>query len=184
MNTKTKIKNNHIFVKNKNIIENIQNIFNNATNTHIIVPNLCNNSGTFTGPVNSVIKSFLPEAETNYSLLTKKFLSGNLGYTQIIEAKKNTKLNNKIYVANMIAQNTNAPSSQNRTLNYYSLIKCMNTINKFIQTNVSNNDEIYYEIHSPKFGIGYPGGKWEFIQSLIEDVWSDKTVLIYNNLNR
>ena len=36
------------------------------------------------------------------------------------------------------------------------------------------------EINSPKFGSGLAGGNWYFINDLIEDIWGDFNVYIYN----
>jgi len=170
-------------VRNKTFIESIFATFNNAKNLHIIIPNLCNNSGTFSGPINTILKENLNAAHINYQLLTKKFLAENNGYCQIVECMNDKKKNNKIFVANMIAQDTYKPIDPKRTLNYFYLMKAMYNIGIFIDRNFKENDgEITYQIHSPKFGIGYPGGKWDFIKHLIEDVWRYNTVYVYQNL--
>ena len=56
-------------------------------------------------------------------------------------------------------------------------------IGLFIDRTLKEQDnDVMLEIHSPKFGMGYPGGKWEFIQNLVEDIWRDKNVFVYNHL--
>ena len=81
----------------------------------------------------------------------------------------------------MIAQN-GTPSDRNaRPINYLGLVKSMNTLGRFIrsETGFLNKTE-KVEIHAPKFGSGLAGGNWYFINDLIEDIWGDFNVYIYN----
>lgn len=170
-------------IKNKTFLQNVLDTFDNAKNTSILIPNLCNNSGTFSGPINSILKECFPQAFLNYQLLTKKFLSENNGYCQIVECKQSKKLNNKIFVANMIAQDTYMSLDPKRTINYFYLMKAMYNIGIFIDKNEKDSDgDISFQIHSPKFGIGYPGGKWEFVKEVMEDVWRYHNVYVYQKL--
>lgn len=170
-------------VRNKAFLESVKNVFENSKNTTIIIPNLCNNSGTFSGPINNMLKENFPQAFLNYQLLTKKFLSENNGYCQIVECKKHKRLNNKIFVANMIAQDTYQAMDPKRTINYFYLIKAMYNIEIFIDKNLKDSDgELTIQIHSPKFGIGYPGGKWDFVKEIMEDVWKYHNVYVYQKL--
>ena len=172
-----------VSVRNKSFLQTVFKIFNESKNTYIIIPNLCNNSGTFSGPINNILKDHLSSAHLNYQLLSKKFLAENKGYCQIVECLINKKSNNKIFVANMIAQDTYRPIDSKRTINYLYLMKSMYNIGLFIDRTLKEQDnDVVLEIHSPKFGMGYPGGKWEFIQNLVEDIWRDKNVFVYNHL--
>tara|TARA_B100002019_G_C21265725_1_gene599323 strand:+ start:1025 stop:1600 length:576 start_codon:yes stop_codon:yes gene_type:complete len=172
-----------VSVRNKSFLQTIFKVFNESKNTYIIVPNLCNNSGTFSGPINTILKDHLSSAYLNYQLLSKKFLAENKGYCQIVECLNNKKNNNKIFVANMIAQDTYRPVDNKRTINYLYLMKSMYNIGLFIDRTLDQQDnDVIVQIHSPKFGMGYPGGKWEFIKDLVEDIWRNKNVFVYNNL--
>jgi hypothetical protein len=170
-------------IRNKTFLQNVFDTYSNAKNAYIIIPNLCNNSGTFSGPINAILKENFPASHLNYQLLTKKFLSDNSGYCQIVECKYDKKKNNKIFVANMIAQDTYRPLDPKRTLNYFYLMKAMYNIGVFIDKNIKETEgDVLFEIHSPKFGTGFPGGKWELIKDLMEDVWKYRNVHVYQNL--
>ena len=104
------------------------------------------------------------------------------GYAQFIEITKNK--NNKLFVANMIAQTGVSRKPQYRTINYAYLVEAMNQIKTFIcQQQLKYNDEhIDISIHSYKFGIGKScNANWDFIINLIEDVWLQHcNILLFN----
>ena len=77
----------------------------------------------------------------------------------------------------MIAQNGTISKKNYRPLNYLALVKCMNQINMFISKNFNNDTRV--EIHAPRFGCGLAGGNWNFISDLIDDIWTNKSVVIY-----
>jgi hypothetical protein len=77
----------------------------------------------------------------------------------------------------MIAQNGLVGPKNIRPLNYFALIKAMNSINMYIKTKLDPSEKI--EIHCPKFGSGLAGGNWKFIENLIEDIWPAYFVSVY-----
>jgi hypothetical protein len=40
-------------------------------------------------------------------------------------------------------------------------------------------NERIVQIHAPKFGSGLAKGNWHFIANLIEDIWADLPMFIY-----
>lgn len=140
---------------------------------NIIVPHVCNNSGNFGGGFASAINKYYPIIKENYNLLGKKCC---LGYTQFIVAKYNKDSDKKIVFANMIAQNGDINYSNPRPLNYYSLAVCMRSVDTYIKENFDKDET---QIHTTKFGCGLSGGDWNFIENLIEDIWTSAPTFIY-----
>lgn len=138
----------------------------------IIVPHVCNNIGLFGAGFASGVKNHFPAVATNFELLGKKT---KLGYVQYVGVFKDQTYEHEIFFANMISQNGIISKNNPRPLNYEALVKCMIDIRNFIYQ--SNKEKI--EIHCPKFGSGLAGGNWNFIKSLIEDIWSNFTVVVY-----
>lgn len=162
----------YTLVKNKDILD----ICIERTNTHsIIIPHVCNNVNTFGAGFASYLSSKFPHVKENFHLLGK----AKLGYTQFVDAYRNKFTDNKIIIANMIAQNGLINKNNPRPLNYYSLSNCMNTIRIYINDLLSKDSSTEIEIHSPKFGSGLAGGDWKFISCLIKDIWYNISVYIY-----
>jgi hypothetical protein len=145
----------------------------------IVVPHVCNNIDVFNGGFAAAVASEYPIVKQNYHMLGKNFLKNNLGHTQFIEIPFKNKYNHKLYFANMIAQDGLPNYSKNRCINYAALVKSMINISLFIKKNNQNTDADKIEIHAPKFGSGIAGGNWNFISDIIEDVWSQYDIFIY-----
>jgi hypothetical protein len=160
-------------IKNKDILE----LATNRTTTHnIIIPHVCNNVNGFGAGFAGYLSSKLPHVKENFHLLGNK---AKLGYTQFIDAYINKDTNNKIIIANMIAQNGLISKLNTRPLNYFALASCMSTVKNQI-INLKNKDvSTDIEIHCPKFGSGLAGGDWQFISELISDIWTNIPVYVY-----
>lgn len=159
-------------VKNQDIL----NISISRTSTHnIIIPHVCNNANAFGAGFAGYISLKYPHIKENFHLLGK----AKLGYTQFIDLYHNKTTNNKIVIANMIAQNGLINKTNSRPLNYYSLCTCMNTVKNYIKEMSYADQSNQTEIHAPKFGSGLAGGDWRFISCLIKDIWDNISVYIY-----
>jgi hypothetical protein len=163
-------------IKN-NLFLSINNIFSSTNNTTIIVPHVCNNIDLFGGGFTGDIINHYPIVKDNYHMLGKYFLQKNLGYTQFVTAKEDNKNKNKIVFANMIAQNGIFSLKNKRPLNYLALCKSMVAVGQYAKDEKKN--ERIVQIHAPKFGSGLAKGNWHFIANLIEDIWADLPMFIY-----
>jgi hypothetical protein len=79
-------------------------------------------------------------------------------------------------VFNMCAQNGISGRStgpEDKPIKYEALVKCMATVR---QTLKIHEIEVLY---CPKFGSFRAGGTWSFIEELIEEMWSDFDVTIF-----
>lgn len=178
INTKNKQPKNIIYVKG-DIFDNLPHyVHSKHDGCSVIVPHVCNNVGAFGAGFVSAINNKYPIVRENYSLLGKNFLRQNLGYTQYVEVLSDKVYNHKLIFANMIAQNGLISNKNPRPLNYYALVKCMASVGKYVQTNFSQ-DTRPPQIHCPKFGCGLAGGNWNFIADLIEDIWKNISVFVY-----
>lgn len=162
---------------NGSVFSNIEYIVKGGNNgSSIIVPHVCNNINSFgAGFALSVAKHY-PLVKENYHMLGSTFLKNNLGYTQYIEVLRDPNFGHKLIFANMIAQNGTINKNNPRPLNYLALIKSMVSINNFITKNMQ---DMPVQIHAPKFGSGLAGGNWNFIKELVQDIWKDIPVFIY-----
>lgn len=150
----------------------------NSHSTIVIVPHVCNNANLFGVGFAAAVANHYPIVKDNYHLLGKPFLSKNLGYAQFILAKENKSKDNKLIFANMIAQNGTISKNNPRPINYFSLCKSMNLVAKKAHDLKSLDTTV--QIHAPKFGSGLAGGNWLFISHLIEDIWGDLEVFVYD----
>lgn len=176
------LRKNVYLVNNKNIFDSIkQRVSAGNDGATVFVPHVCNNVDLFgAGFARDVAHSF-PDIKANYHMLGKNFLSKNMGYSQIVKAYEDQAFKNKLFFVNMIAQNGIKNSNNTRPLNYLGLVKAMNSLSSHIVNNTGFlNKSERIEIHCPKFGSGLAGGNWEFISSLIDDIWGNYSVFIYS----
>jgi hypothetical protein len=176
---KTNLLTNNILILKDDLFSSIDSILASVNSTTIIVPHVCNNIDVFGGGFTGGIVKHYPIVRDNYHMLGPSFLKKNLGYVQFITAKENKASSNKIIFANMIAQNGTISFNNKRPLNYLALCKSMAEVAKYIRSN-KNSSEQDFHIHAPKFGSGLAGGNWSFIYNLIEDIWTDIPVFIYD----
>ena len=91
-----------------------------------------------------------------------------LGRVCFIEAEEDSSL----FVANMCAQD-NVNTTDGRRVNYGALVTCMQKVKTYCENyNIT-------EIHAPLFGSGLAGGDWDIIEELMEYIWDDLDVTIY-----
>lgn len=155
-----------------NLFTEIDKFYNSY---NIIIPHVCNNKGVFGGGFTGGIAKYYPVVQQNYQLLGKKCV---LGYTQFVEVKHNRETNKKIIFANMIAQNGTISRNNPKPINYYSLCLCMKSVIDYISTNLDSSET---QIHAPKFGSGLAGGNWNLISELIDNIWPNLTIFIYQH---
>lgn len=178
IHTKNKQPKNIVYVKG-DIFDHLPHyVHSKHDGCSVIVPHVCNNVGAFGAGFVSAINNHYPIVRENYNLLGKNFLQQNLGYTQFVEVLSDKVYNHKLIFANMIAQNGLISNKNKRPLNYYALVKCMASVGKYIQNNFSQ-DSRPPQIHCPKFGCGLAGGNWNFIADLMEDIWKNIPVFVY-----
>lgn len=140
----------------------------------VIVPHVCSNAGYNDSGFAKVIANKFPLVKENFDMLGKKKI---LGKIQNIVVSNNKVCNTSLIVSNMIAQAGLKSVKNPRPINYGALTLCMYDIRNFILQN--KQSDIKIEIHSPKFGTGLSGGNWNFIEELIQDIWSGMDTFIY-----
>jgi hypothetical protein len=186
MQTKTTTNRNYYLLNHDDIFESIRKRTQAENDgSTVIVPHVCNNIDLFDAGFAGQVAKHYPEVKANYHMLGKNFLRNNLGHSQIIKVYEQPKYKHKLYFVNMIAQNGVRSSKNSRPLNYAALVKSMIQVSQFIHNNTAflqKNENV--EIHAPKFGSGLAGGNWNFINELIDDVWSKYHVFVYNSLSK
>jgi hypothetical protein len=169
--------NSNYIVKHDDIFNSV-NLCVSAGNNgcSVIIPHVCNNINGFgAGFAGAVAKNY-PIVKENFHLLGNKAV---LGHVQFVVAKKDNTHKHKIVFANMIAQNGTISKTNIRPLNYYALARCMANVALFINQNFDKDNRV--QIHAPKFGSGLAGGNWNFIKELVDDLWSNIPVFIYQH---
>lgn len=173
-------KSNIYMIKNQDIFLTIEDILRSNNSCNIIVPHVCNNINAFGAGFASSISQNYPVVKANFHMLGNH---SKLGYSQFVTTRENGKNKSKIVIVNMIAQNKLIDRIKNpRPLNYASLACCMISVRDFIHK-LNNESEIKTQIHAPKFGSGLAGGNWNFIENLIEDIWGNIPVFIYQKVD-
>lgn len=176
---KTLSKKSEINIINGDIFNFITQYISQGNNgTSIIVPHVCNNIDLFDAGFAGAVAKKYPLVKNNYHMLGANFLKNNLGYTQFVEVKKDPVYEHKLIFANMIAQNGVISSHNQRPLNYFALCKSMSMVKKYIMNNFEKDNRV--QLHCPRFGCGLAGGDWKLITNLIEDIWTDIPVFVYN----
>jgi len=146
----------------------------------IIVPHVCNNINSFGAGFAGVLAEKYPSVKENYHLIGPTVLKNSLGNIQCVDINHNNKYRHKLIFVNMIAQNGLRGQNNRRPLNYAALVQCMIKVKHHTKNLKKEDSSENFEIHCPKFGTGLAGGRWEFVSDLIEDIWSDQKVFVYN----
>jgi hypothetical protein len=174
--------------KAKNIILTTNNIFDSINKRvsagnggcTVFVPHVCNNIDQFGAGFAAQVADKYPSVKANYHMLGKNYLKTHLGYCQVLKVYEDKIHKHGLYFANMIAQNGLKNDNNTRPLNYFALMTSMYRLSQYIKDNTGFKQRTeQVEIHAPKFGSGLAGGNWPFIENLIEDIWSEYTVYVY-----
>jgi hypothetical protein len=172
-----KNKKNSISVIKGDLFDHVRHyVSNQEKGCSVIIPHVCNNVGAFGSGFVAAINKHYPIVRENYHLIGKPNL--RLGYVQYVEVFKDKSYGHKLVFANMIAQNGLISETNPRPLNYYALCKCMASVAEYSMKNF-DNDSNKPQIHCPKFGCGLAGGNSIFIDNLIEDIWKNIPVFVY-----
>lgn len=169
---------------NINIVKSGQDIFTQSlaavngqhNGTSIFIPHVCNNINLFGAGFAAQVGEKFPIVKDNFHLMGQ---TAKLGQVQNILVAHNKAYGHRLYVCNMIAQNGVKGPKNHRPINYGALCYCMNDVKNFIGQLKKNGDVNKVQIHAPKFGSGLAGGDWNFVSSLIEDIWNNLEVYIY-----
>ena len=134
-------------------------------NAPIIIAHVCNNTGSWGAGFVIPLGDKYPKAKNNY-INKNNYILGNVDIV---------KINNNLFVANMIAQDNNA--LRFFKLDYNALIISLINLNYYALTNFNHQPKP--TIHAPKFGSGIANGNWNVIESIINNFLTDVDVYIY-----
>ena len=161
----------------------VGNLFENfPSDKTVIIAHVCNDVGGWgSGFVVPLSKKF-PLAEGAYR---KWYASAEinmpppdrfeLGRFQIVDVSTNK----SIFVANMIAQHSTITRSPGTTpLRYWALCKCLRGVGE-VARSIHQTSDNNVELYCPMFGSGLAGGKWDIIETLIEESWEGIPTTVY-----
>lgn len=126
------------------------------------IAHVCNDIGGWgRGFVLSVSRRW-PEPEKEYREWNVRNSSGpgvdnpfRLGEMQLV------KVADEVFVANMIAQHGVMPKNEIPPIRYEALERCLNSLGVIAQFQRAS-------VHMPRIGCGLAGGKWQYIEPIIE----------------
>lgn len=174
MEMKIQSKNYTLQISRKDIIQSTYKLLKDNNDTTIIIPHVCSTDINSVSKFMNIISEHYPSVLTNYQLDTNK----RLGSVQFVQTLQNQTDKTIMVFANMICQSPHKLKSE-RLLNYGALSLCMFEVIKYMRAYSSQFKEHNIQIHAPKFGTGYAGGDWRVISALINDIWHNNGVYIY-----
>jgi hypothetical protein len=143
------------------------------------VPHVCNDIGGYGSGFVAALNKRWNAPKDNYKLWhSKKFytlkdnskVNFELGQVQFVGVEPRT------VICNMIAQHLmGSDENGGPCIRYLALAQAMNRVKNIMQK------VGFGEIHAPQFGAGLAGGRWDFIEALIIEIWcnNDIPVVIY-----
>lgn len=146
----------------------------NTGKTNVIM-HCCNDIGVWGAGFVLAISEKWPEPEQAYRLWAESKWNFELGRCQLVQVEDST------YVANLIGQRgvgfKNGPP-----IRYEFLKLAMKEIRGKIASRFRLNllSDSNFAIHAPRLGCGLAGGNWTCIEEIINEVFSDVDVYIYD----
>ena len=133
-----------------------------------IIVHVCNDANKFGAGFTRALKKW-PEVEETYRKGTKE-----LGNVSVV------KINEELWVINMIAQHGIVSKDNPKPIRYKALMEAMERVKGFIVGGSKATDKKFV-IHAPKFGSGLAGGNFQLIFELIRELWLENgiSVIIY-----
>jgi hypothetical protein len=140
-----------------------------------IIPHCCNDIGVWgAGFVVPLGKSF-PKAKQDYQEYVEAMNKAPID-DELLGEVVYTKIPPKVIIANMIGQK-GVGRQNGPPIRYWAIVKCMESVRKTAKIIQERGAKV--EIHSPKFGSDLAGGRWELIEELINEIWSELNVTVY-----
>lgn len=168
----------NIIYKKGNIAKDIEAFINAKSRQgfDLLFPQCISENHNAISKLTKEIYTLFPTLQVN----TEFFVSNpkNYAHTQFLTiSNKYNKNLNKIIFANMLCVKK---TYNKRKINYVALARCMNEVSSYIKNESNNKDSDKIHIISSKFGTGFLGGNWSFIEQLINDSWENFTTTIYH----
>jgi len=121
-----------------------------------IIVHVCNDIGAWGAGFVLALSKKWKQPEAQYRAMSKRML----GTVELVRVEDD------IWVANMIGQQNTKPSSDGTPpIRYGAVRAALATVNDKAYLNRAT-------IHMPRIGCGLAGGKWEEIESIVRDVMS------------
>lgn len=124
----------------------------------VLIPHICNDIGAWGAGFVVPLGKFYPKAKDLYTAAGKDLI---LGETILAD-------DGVVKVAHMIAQH----KLGGKAIRYAALAKCMTTVREKVPPKS-------VKIHAPLFGAGLAGGNWDFIEELIDEVWGNYDITVW-----
>lgn len=132
-----------------------------------IIAHICNDMGRWGKGFVLAISKRWQKPEAAYKQWYQQNAEGNftLGEIQVVQVES------KVWVANMIGQHKIKPYEE-LPIRYDAVERCLEKLN-------SAAKELEASVHMPHIGCGLAGGKWKYIEPLIEKYLSKQDILVF-----
>lgn len=136
-----------------------------------IIAHICNDKGGWGRGFVLAISKKWKEPEADYRKWYNKGPDFELGKVRYIEVEKD------ITVANMIAQEGFKWGSKGPPIRYEALKKCLIDV-------CEKTKELNASVHMCRIGTGLAGGRWEIIEEIIKEAFSDDIEVFVYDFNK
>ena len=129
-----------------------------------IIAHVCNNKGGWGKGFVLAISKKWGYPEEHYRSLNKYYsVLGTIGVVRVDEG---------IYVANMVCQDGYKSSNNPIPLRYNYLNACLNSLRE-------TAEEVNASVHMPRIGCGLAGGNWTLIEPIIQKTLVEKGIEVF-----
>jgi O-acetyl-ADP-ribose deacetylase (regulator of RNase III) len=128
-----------------------------------IIAHVCNDVGGWGRGFVLAISSRWKEPEQSY----RAWNARTLGDFQVV------KVDEKLYVANMIAQRDIKTVNGIPPIRYHALLACLQGLSISARS-------LYASVHMPRIGCGLAGGTWDQVEPLIRQAMQHTEVYVYD----
>lgn len=149
----------------------IRYLTGDATDPHAggpkIIAHCCNDLGRWGRGFVLALSARWPEPEADYRAWAKLGMAGGfaLGAVRFVEVRTD------IVVANMIGQHGIRTGSGGPPIRYDALRAALDVVGKSAEV-------LGASVHMPRIGCGLAGGRWELVEPLIRDAFSERGVAV------
>lgn len=134
---------------------------------HKIIAHVCNDIGKWGKGFVMAVSAKWPEVRDFYLKCYRLGINSSIGNVQFVQAQP------YIEIASMIAQHGIKTGSHGPPIRYDALTKCLLLVASEAKYHKAS-------VHMPRIGCGLAGGKWSQVEPIINDIFPDTEVFVYD----
>lgn len=138
-----------------------------------VIAHVCNDVGGWGRGFVLSLSARWPQPERNYRSWFRQQSDSDRYPPLALGQAMFVKVEEDVYVANMVAQHDVAPTDAGPPIRYEALEQCLEQVREFAR-------DINASVHMPRIGCGLAGGEWARVEEIVERVLSDVEVYVYD----